>query len=141
MDRPGSNGGGRNCRAFGSREIDVDDNARFLRIGLIGERKGAQKEIAGVGHDGRATRSDAIFGKKDKKVGEEFVYVVSALELGDIAGEGGAEVAGMEKFRFLGGMAEAETGASVDDGETAAFAGGSAMLAAGRVVDCVGVSG
>lgn len=63
---------------------------------LNADGESAEDQVAGVGHDGAATRGDTIFGEKEKQVGEEFVDVVGALKLGDITSELGAEVAGVE---------------------------------------------
>lgn len=63
---------------------------------LNADGESAEEEVAGVGHDGAATRGDTIFGEKEKQVGEEFVDVMGALKLGEFASELGAEVAGVE---------------------------------------------
>ena len=106
---------------------------------LNADGESAENEVASVGHDGSATRRDAIFGEKEKKVREELVDVMSALKLGEFASESGAEVAGVEEFGFLGRMAETEAGARIDDAEAATLAGIGAMLTTGRVVDDAGV--
>jgi hypothetical protein len=106
---------------------------------LNADGKSAEEEVAGVGHDGAATRGDTIFGEKEKQAGEEFVDVVGALKLGEFTGEDGTQVSGMQELGVFRGVAETEARARVDDAEAAALAGSSAMLTTGRVVDCVGV--
>ena len=101
----------------------------------------AEEEVAGVGHDGAATRGDTIVCEKEKQVGEEFVDVMGALKLREFAGEDGTQVSGMRELGLFRGVAETEARARIDDAETATFAGSSTVLATGRVVDCVGVGG
>jgi len=100
----------------------------------------AEEEVAGVGHDGAATRGDTIFCEKEKQVGEEFVDVMGALKLREFADEDGTQVSGMRELGLFRGVAETEARARIDDAETATFAGSGTMLATGGVVDCVGVS-
>ena len=123
-------------------EVDVESDGFVVGVGLQllnADGESAEEEVAGVGHDGAATRGDTIFGEKEKQVGEELVDVMGALKLGDFAGEDGTQVRGMQELGLFRGVAETEAGAGIDDAEAAAFAGSSAMLAAGGVVDCVGV--
>ena len=77
----------------------------------------AEEEVAGVGHDGAATRGDTIFCEKEKQVGEEFVDVMGALKLREFAGEDGTQVSGMRELGLSRGVAETEARARIDDAE------------------------
>lgn len=129
-------------RAVGTGQINFEADGfvvGFLEFALAGA-EGAEEEIAGIGHDSGAAGSDTVFGKKKEKVGEEFIEVISALELCDFSGENCAQVGGMQEFGLFRRVAETEAGARVDDAEAAALAGDGAMLATGGVVDDAGFS-
>jgi hypothetical protein len=112
-------------------EVNIESGGFVVGIGLQllnADGESAEEEVAGVGHDGAATRGDTIFGEKEKQAGEELVYVMGALKLGEFAGENGAQVSGMQELGLFRGMAETEARARVDDAEAAALAGDGAML-------------
>jgi hypothetical protein len=58
--------------------------------------EGAEKEVAGVGHDGGATGVDAVGGFKLEEAREEVVDGDGGLEFGETGGEGGREVGLLE---------------------------------------------
>ncbi len=123
---------------------EVDNDARRLVFAVDAEflhadGESAKDEIAGVGHGGAAAGRDAVFRKEDEEFREEFVDGMSVLELGDVAGEYGAQVGRFSGFDEERGMAEAKARLRVDDAKTAAFAGAGAVLAAAGIVDGDGV--
>ena len=75
--------------------------------------KGAEEEVAGIGHDGASARGEAVLGEEEQEPGEELVHFAGGLELGQVAeefrGEGGIGVA----MGWAGDVAGAEAGVSV----------------------------
>jgi hypothetical protein len=93
--------------------------------------KAAEEEIAGVGHDGAATRGEAVLCEEEQETGEELVDLGGGLELGEVAEEFGGEsgIIGL----MDGGtevVARAEPGAGVASLVAAAASGGSAVATA-----------
>jgi hypothetical protein len=92
---------------------------------------GVQEEVAGVSHDGGASRGDAVLGEEEQQAGEELVHRGGGVELGEIAekfgGQGrvGIAAGGTEE------MATAEAGLRVDSFGPATTTARSAMNAAG----------
>jgi hypothetical protein len=95
-------------------------------------RKCPEQEIASVGEDGTATRSDAVLREKLEESGEEFIYVFGGGEFFDV----GREFFGKVLLGFLGWrrkvrVAVAEIRGLVGDGETATPIAGMAVQATG----------
>ena len=68
-----------------------------MGLKLLGAKgDGAENKVAGVSHDGAATRRDAVFREKKEKVGEELVDVIGALELSELSSEDRAKVGCMD---------------------------------------------
>jgi len=97
--------------------------------------KGAEEELIDVGEDGGTARGDAVLREEDHEFGEEIMNLGGGVELGEVAGEGGGEVAvgGIGLLILEAGMAKAETGMRVQDAQTATTAFAGEMAAAGVV--------
>jgi hypothetical protein len=78
--------------------------------------QGAEKEIAGVGHDGSTARLDAVVCLEVKEAGEEVIDGDGGLEFGETGDEFGGEVGGLVAFVPTAGMVEAEAGGRIGDG-------------------------
>jgi hypothetical protein len=81
--------------------------------------EGAQKQIAGIGHDGSAAGLDAVVGLEVKEAGEEVVAGDGGLEFGESSDEFGGEVGGFVAFVPTAGMVETEVSGRVGDGHAA----------------------
>jgi hypothetical protein len=120
--------------ALGARQVEND----FLGgIGgdFILDVDGAvavENEVAGVSHDGGASRGDAVLGEKEEEAREELIHFGSGVEVGEIA----EELSGERGIGIAAGrteeMATAEAGLRVDGFGRATTTAGSAMDAAGR---------
>ena len=75
--------------------------------------KAAEEEIAGVGHDGAATRGEAVLCEEEQETGEELVDMGGGLELGEFAEEIGGDLGIGIAMGWAGGVARAEAGVSV----------------------------
>jgi hypothetical protein len=92
---------------------------------------GVQELVGDVSQNGGAARGDAAFGDEDKEFGEELVDVGSGLELGEFPDEFGGEIGGVRRGGLRLGVAEAKTGARVQDGKLAAATVVGVVAAAG----------
>jgi len=81
--------------------------------------EGAQKQVAGVGHDGGATRGDAVLGLEEKKAGEEVVDGDGGLELGETGDEFGSKAGGLVLLLPAAGMLGTKGGERIGDGHAA----------------------
>src|SRR5207245_2739114 len=105
--------------------------------GLGGERlevhgaQPAEEKVAGVSHDGGASRGDAVLCLEDEQAGKEIGDVGGGLELGDgaeeFAADGRVSVAG----GGTSGVEQAEAGVGIV-GQGAALATGGGAVAAAR---------
>ena len=94
--------------------------------------EGAEEEVAGIGHDGGAARSDLVTGLELVEFAERMVNVGSGAKFLDAADEGGGEIGLVEIFLALGGMSGAEAGVRIRDGHATTTAAGSAVLTMGQ---------
>ena len=97
---------------------------------------GVEDKVAGVGHDGGASRGDAVLGEEAQEAGEELVDFGGGVELGEIAEEFGGECG----VGLVGGGPEivqrAEAGAGVTSfGAAVASCGGAVATARKSGVD------
>jgi hypothetical protein len=73
-----------------------------MGLKLLGAKgDGAEDKVAGVSHDGAATRGDAVFREKKEKVGEELIDVIGALELSELSREDRAKVGSVDGLQVL----------------------------------------
>jgi hypothetical protein len=114
---------------------------------FVDSGEGAEEQVTGVGHDGRAARGDAVLRLETKEAGEEFVDGDSGIEFGKIGDEFGGKVGGLSPLLLTAGMVGAEGGEGIRDGHAAATLAGVALAAVirrsceyRRYVDRIGVS-
>ena len=114
---------------LGALEID-DDGVIVVGFFLMLDRgKGAEEEIAGVSHDGGATRSDLVAGEELEEFAEKVVNVRGGAKLLNVADEHDGEFGGVEVLRLKRSMAQTEAGLRAGDGHAATTAARRAMLA------------
>jgi len=118
--------GGDDVVALGAREVEDPLGLLFLRVEFVFDGgEGAEKEVAGVGHDGAATGRDLVGGEEFVEFAEDVVDVRGGMELLDAADQRFGEVAGV-LFEANGGVAKAKAGLGVGDSHAAAASTGSA---------------
>jgi len=93
--------------------------------------EGAEELLDDVGEGGGFFDGDAILREEQKDFAEDTFHVLSGVDLGAIAEERGCEIGSGGIFQVVAGMGWAVGGRLLLDGEAAAAACGSAMLAAG----------
>ena len=81
--------------------------------------EGAEKQIAGVGHDGGTARGDAVVSLEKEEPREETVDVRGGGEFGELAGEVAGEIIRAALFAAKLGMAETEMRFRVEDAKAA----------------------
>jgi hypothetical protein len=103
-----------------------------VRVELLFDgRKGTEEEVADIGEDGGAAGGDAVVGQIAVEVAEGFVDAGGGLEAVGLAGEDGGEAGVVLGLVVAEGVAEAEAGVRVGDGEAAVPAFGRAVVAVG----------
>jgi hypothetical protein len=126
----------------GDGAVDVhDDGGVLFVLGMefaIDGGEGAEKQLAGVGHDSGATGSDLIVGKKFVEFAEGAVDGDGGGEFDGIADEPCGDVGGVAGVFELRSVLEAKTSGGVG-GEFAATALAHAVLTAGEFADRNGV--
>ena len=117
--------------ALGAGEVD-DDLGFVFEFGMefvLDSGKGAEEEIAGVGHDGGAAGVDLVPGLEFIEFTEGAVDNDRGAEFLGVADEGCSQVGLVEVLLMLGGVFGAEAGLRVGDGQTAKTLAGKTMLA------------
>jgi len=84
---------GHSVFALGADQVE-DDLLGSVGGDFVFDVEGAvavEDEVAGVSHDGGASRGDAVLGEKEQEAREELVHLGGRVELGEIAEEFGGE--------------------------------------------------
>jgi hypothetical protein len=118
--------------SIGARHIN-DDSLWLvvLRVEFVFEGgEGAQKQVAGVGHDCGATRGDAVLGLEQKEAGKKVVDRDGGLEFGKASDEFGSKAGGLVLLLLATGMLGAEGGERIGNGQAAAALAGMVLAAA-----------
>jgi hypothetical protein len=98
---------------------------------LLDGGKGAEEEVADIGEDGGAAGGDAVVGEVAVEVAEGLVDACGGLEAVGVAGEDGGKLRVVLGLVMAEGVAEAEAGVGVGDGEATVPALGRAVVAMG----------
>ena len=110
--------------------VPDDGDVVVVAVGfLVDGGEGAEKQVAGVGHDGSTARSDAVVGLEKEESRKESVEVRGGGEFGQLAGEVAGEIGSMAFFLAQLGMPEAEMRFWVQDAQAAATTGDGTMMA------------
>jgi hypothetical protein len=120
---------GARLAAVGARQIP-DDLDSFAFIFPLDGGEGVEKQVAGKGHNGGASRGDLVAGLELKELAKGMVDVGGGAEFLDVADQSGGEVGLVELLLVFGGVLEAEAGVWVGDGKTAEAAPGSGAVLA-----------
>ena len=119
----------------GAVDVHNDGGVLFV-LGMefvFDSREGAQEEMAGVSHDGGATRSDLIVGEKFVEFAEGAIDGDGGSEFDGVADEPCGDVGGVAGVFEFRGVLEAEAGGEIGDGHAAeATPGSRTMLAMKR---------
>jgi len=129
---------------LGAGNVPDNFDGGIFRVVVLGfflhGGEGAEELVGDVGEDGGAAGADAVLGEKEQQAGEEVVDGGSGGEFGETVGEGVGEIGGFAAIFGEFGVAGAEAGVGVVDQDSAAFAIGELLAAAGRVVEGTGFS-
>jgi len=101
--------------------------------------EGAEELLNDVGEDGSFFGGDTVLREEEKDFAQDAFHVLSGVDLGAIAEEGGCEIGGCGILEVQAGMRRAERGGLVLDVEAAAAACPGAMLTPGESQDRSGV--
>ncbi len=105
-------------------------------IFIVDGGEGAQEQIADVGQNGGATRSDLVLGKEPVQFSQGIVDARRGLKVFGLAGKSCGEIGEFAVPPLEDGVTEAETGSGVRDGKAATATTGGAMLAMKRTGVC-----
>jgi len=86
---------------------------------VLDGREGAEHEVADVGQDGGAAGGDLVVGEVAVQLAEGVMDAGGGLKPFRLAGEGGGEAGGILGGFAVDGVAVAEAGVGVGDGEAA----------------------
>jgi len=129
------------CGSAGDGAVDIHDEDLRLLWGMEfapDGREGVEEQVAGVSHDGSASRGDLVAGEEFVEFAEGAVDCDSGGELPGITDEFGGHVGGVPVFPEPGGVAEAEAGSRIGN-ELAAAAFAGAVRTAGKLTHDAGV--
>jgi hypothetical protein len=115
--------------ADGAGAVHDDGDVVVVGVGFVVDGgEGAQEQIADIGQNRGATRSNLVLGKESVEFAEGIVDAHGGLKFFGLAGKGCGEIGEFAVLLLADGVTEAETGSGVSDGKAATAATGGAML-------------
>jgi hypothetical protein len=117
-------------RAVGARGVHDDGDGFVVGVFSVADlTEGAEELGSNVGEDAGALGGNAIADEEKQEPCEKLVDLIEGVEFGELVEKVGREVVGILLAVVEAGMAEAETGAGIPDGEPTRMTCTGALLA------------